>query len=97
MMAHAQKGCPRCGSMDREVTSVGTVFCSGCGEQTAKEWMPAFSYLDTIFLSAVALGCTPLWTGYRWECRCRPHPIHGVNTSYPAMTMESIERARMTA
>jgi hypothetical protein len=54
---------------------------------------PAFTHQDDIFTGAVALGCTPIWTGHLWECRC-PRAVHAVSTAYTAITLPSLERAR---
>lgn len=56
------------------------------------EFMGGFTHQDNIFLRAIALGCTPLWDGFAWQCRC-PRIVHGVSTTYTVVTYRSLERA----
>lgn len=51
------------------------------------------THQDQIFMGAVALGCTPVWTGHMWECRC-PRAVHAVSTTYTAITLQSLGRAK---
>ena len=53
------------------------------------------THQDGLFMGGVALGCTPVWSGCLWECRC-PGATHGVGTTYTALTTASLERARHT-
>lgn len=46
---------------------------------------------DEVFIRAVELGCTPVWVGFRWECRC-PSAAHGLTTVSPSITTSSLAR-----
>jgi hypothetical protein len=51
------------------------------------------THQDELFIRAVELGCTPVWTGAFWECRCS-RSVHGVSTTYAVITTPSLERAK---
>ena len=52
----------------------------------------SLTHQDELFLRAVELGCTPVWMRCQWECRC-PECIHGISTTYPAISAPSLARA----
>jgi hypothetical protein len=58
-------------------------------------WGPAprqMTRQDELFMRAVELACTPVWSGIQWECRCR-QAIHGGASHTPAITQASLVRA----
>lgn len=46
---------------------------------------------DNLFIRSVELGCTPIWTGLRWECRC-PNTEHGFSQANPQISDAAMSR-----
>lgn len=46
---------------------------------------------DNLFVRAVELGCTPVWTGFRWECRC-PNTEHGFTQAAPQLSDSKMQK-----
>jgi hypothetical protein len=53
----------------------------------------SFTHHDELFMRAVGLGCTPYWSGYLWKCVC-PGAVHGISSTYAALSTASLERAK---
>lgn len=84
-----------CGSNDfRWATNACThMICERCEKVYRALPVRDFNHQDDLFLRAVELGCTPLYTGASWECRC-PGAVHAVSTTCAILTIPSLERAK---
>lgn len=50
-----------------------------------------YTHQDDLFIGAVAAGCTPVYTGVSWECRC-PRATHAISTTCAIITFPSLGR-----